>query len=109
MSDIFKQIHQANLDKELEVILLKILWYNHSPKVTEPIIQFLQTYEKINEDYWNSFIDSNSFETALDAYYQFSKNKCTATDTLLDHLNLSLNYDTIREEMSMIMRDSFTF
>ncbi len=109
MSNIYKKIHEANLDKELEVILLKLLWFNHSPKVTQPILNFLETYQKINEDYWTEFTESNSFDTALEAYYQYSKNKCKATDNLLDDLNMSLNFDDMREDLAEMMRESFTF
>lgn len=109
MTSIYQKISDANLDKELEVILLKLLQYNHTPKVTEPILQFLESYKKINDEYWKSFEKSSSFETALESYYQYSKNKCTATDVLCDNLNLTLNFDDIRDEVAMMMRESFTF
>ena len=109
MTSIYQQIYDAHLDKELEVILLKLLRYNQSPKVTEPVKQFLYNYRKINQEYWSTFSQSNSFETALESYYQYSKNKCTITDTLCDHLNMTLNYEDLRDDLSLIMRDSFTF
>ena len=74
MPNIYQKFHEANLEKELEVILLKLLWFNHTPKVTQPIFDFLDIYKKINVDYWTSFGESNSFDTALESYYQFSKN-----------------------------------
>lgn len=109
MHSIYQKISDAHLDKELEVILLKILRYNHTPKVTEPILQFLETYKRLNDEYWKSFGKSNSFETALESYYQYSKNKCTATDVLCDNLNLALNFDDIRDDIAMMMRESLTF
>ncbi|MDX1595574.1 MAG: hypothetical protein R3327_01395 [Nitrosopumilaceae archaeon] len=109
MPNIYQKIHEANLDKELEVILLKLLWFNHSTKVTQPILKFLENYKKINEDYWVQFTESNSFDTALESYYQYSKNKCKATDLLLDDLNMSLNFDELRNDLTEMMRESFTF
>lgn len=109
MSSIYQKIYETSLDKELQVILLKLLWYNHTPQVTEPIKEFLEEYKQIKDTYWNSFADSNSFESALESYYQFSKNKCKATETLCNNLNLALEYDVIRDDVAIMMRDSFTF
>lgn len=104
---IYQDIYDARLDKELESILLKLLRFNSSDKVKDPITKFLFDYKLISEDYWEQFRTSNSFEQAFDLYYQYSKNKCLLTDTLLK--NLSFSIDNVHEDISIMMKDAFTF
>lgn len=106
---IFQEINDAHLDKELEVILLKLIWHNSSPNVSEPIRQFLLTYNQIYNDYWEGYAESNTVEDALDCYYRFAKNKCTLVDNLLDTLNFTLNSQSIREDFTLMMKNSLTF
>lgn len=104
---IYQDIYDSKLDKELESILLKLLRYNSSEKVKEPISKFLYQYRLISDDYWEQFRASNSFERAFDSYYQYSKNKCLLTDTLLKNLRFSI--ENVREDINIMMREAFTF
>jgi hypothetical protein len=109
MESIFKQLHDANLDKELETILVKLLQYNMSPVVEAPVLHFLQEYVIIRDDFWNQFGKSNSFDLAFDRYYQYSKNKCALVDSLLDNLNFALSYDPLRDDLAIMIKDGLTF
>src|SRR5574338_548822 len=104
---IYQDVYDAKLDEELESILLKLLRFNSSEKVKEPIRKFLYDYRLISDDYWQQFSASNRFENAFDLYYQFSKNKCLLTDTLLKNLNFSI--DNVREDATLLMKEAFTF
>lgn len=109
MSSIYQQVYDARLDKELESILLKLLRYNSSDNVKSPIKQFLFDYKIIADDYWEQFKRCNKFEHALDVYYQYSKNKCLLIDTLLNNLDISLTFDNVRDDVSVMMKEGFTF
>lgn len=109
MSSIFQRLHDAHMDKELETILIKLLQYNMTPSVEVPISHFLQEYVIIRDDFWSQFGKSNSFSMAFDKYYQYSKNKCVLIDSLLDNLNFALNYDPLREDLSVMLKDGLTF
>ena len=58
---------------------------------------------------FSQFGKSNSFDTSFDRYYQYSKNKCALVDSLLDNLNFALNYDPLRDDLFVMMRDGLTF
>ena len=109
MEDIYQQIYEARLDSEFETILIKLLRYNMSPIVEVPVRNFLQEYVVIRDDFWNDFRKSNSFDMAFDRYYQYAKNKCMLIDSLLDNLNFTLSYDPLRNDLSLLMKDSLTF
>jgi hypothetical protein len=109
MASIYQQIYDANLDREFETILVKLLRYNMSPVVEVPILHFLQEYAVVRDDFWSQFGKCNSFDGAFDRYYQYAKNKCALIDTLLDNLNFTLSYDPLRDDLSMIMKEGLTF
>ncbi len=109
MTSTYQQIYDAKLDKQLEDILLKLLRYNSSSEVQEPIRQFLQDYGTISCDFSESYRHCNEFDGALEAYHHFAKNKCTLIDTLLQNLQYTLSYGPVRAELSAMLREGFTF
>ena len=109
MASIYQQIHNANLDREFETILVKLLQYNMAPTVEVPIRHFLQEYVVIRDDYWSQFGKCNSFDMAFDKYYQYAKNKCALIDSLLSNLNFALSYDPLRNDLTLLLRDGLTF
>src|SRR3972149_1320441 len=109
MTSIYQQIYDANLDREFETILVKLLRYNMAPVVEVPVHQFLQEYIVIRDDFWSQFGKCNSFDMAFDSYYQYAKNKCALIDSLLDNLNFALSYDPLRNDLSLMMKDGLTF
>lgn len=109
MASIYQQIYDANLDREFETILVKLLRYNMAPVVEVPVRQFLQDYIIIRDDFWSQFGKCNSFDVAFDQYYQYAKNKCTLIDSLLDNLNFTLSYDPLRNDLSLMMKEGLTF
>lgn len=106
---IYQQIEDAKLDREFETILIKLLRYNMSPVVEVPVHHFLQEFIVIRDDFWNQFAKCNSFDKAFERYYQYAKNKCALTDSLLDNLNFALNYDPLRNDLTLLLRDGLTF
>ena len=108
-TSIYQKITDANLDGELETILVKLLRYNMSPVVEVPVRQFLRDYVLVRDEFWSQFGKSNSFDVAFEQYYQYSKNKCSLIDKLLENLNFTLNYEPLRDELSRIMKESLTF
>jgi len=106
---IYQRICDANLDRELESILLKLLRYNSSDSVKDPMEKFLSDYKIISDDYWQQFQHCSEYDNALDVYYQYSKNKCLLIDTLLNDLHISLNFGHVQEDLVMMMREGFTF
>ncbi len=109
MTGIYQQIYDAKLDGQLEGILLKLLKYNHSLEVREPIGQFLQDYGVVACDFSESYRRCNEFDSALEAYHHFAKNKCMLIDTLLQDLRHTLSYDSVRAELSAMLKEGLTF
>lgn len=109
MSSVYKKINEANLDKKLETLLLKLLEYNSGSNVEEPIRNFLSNYEIISNNFWEQFKHTNTYEDALECYYQFSKDQCTLIDSLLQTMQFTLNKDNTKEELSTMLKDAFTF
>ena len=108
-TSIYQAIHDAHLDVKLEKLLLKLLEFNSTPNVQEPIRQFLINYQVMSENFFESYGRANSFEQVLESYYQYSKNQCVVIDTLLETLKFTLDKDHIREDLAMMMKESFTF
>ena len=108
-TSIYQAIHDAHLDVKLEKLLLKLLEFNSTPNVQEPIRQFLVNYQIMSDNFLESYTRANTFEEALESYYQFSKNQCVVVDTLLETLRFTLDKDHIREDLAVMMKDSFTF
>jgi len=108
-TSIYQAIHDVHLDHKLEELLLKLLEFNSTPNVQEPIRQFLLNYQVMSENFSESYHQANSFEQVLESYFQFSKNQCVAIDTLLETLKITLDKDHTREELAMMLKDSFTF
>jgi len=108
-TSIYQAIHDAHLDHKLEELLLKLLEFNSTPNVQEPIRQFLSNYQVMSENFSESYHRANSFEQVLESYFQFSKNQCVVIDTLLETLKITLDKDHTREEIAMMLKESFTF
>ena len=104
-----KQSMKQSLDKKLEDLLLKLLKYNSTPNMQEPIRQFLINYKLMSDNFWERYRRSNSFEEVLECYYQYSKNQCTIVETLLANLRFTLDKDNTREELATMLKDGFTF
>ena len=109
MESIYQQIYDANLDREFEMILVKLLRYNISPVVEVPVRHFLEEYIVIRDEFWSQFEKCNSFDMAFDRYYQYAKNKCALIDSLLSNLNFALNYDPLRSDLALMMKEGLTF
>ena len=109
MVSIYQQIHDARLDKHLEDILYKLLRYNSSADVQVPVQQFLRDYQTISHDFAEGYGRCNEIDGALEAYHQFTKNKCVLVDVLLQNLQYTLNYGTVRAELSAMLKDGLTF
>ncbi|NIP62577.1 MAG: hypothetical protein GWN01_02950 [Nitrosopumilaceae archaeon] len=108
-STVHQKIHDVNLDKKLETLLLKLLEYNSEANVEVPIRHFLSNYEIISDNFWEQFKQTNTYEGALESYYKFSKDQCMLVDSLLQTLQFTLNKDNTKEELSTMLKDAFTF
>jgi len=108
-TSIYQKIIEAKLDGELETILVKLLRYNMSPVVEVPVRQFLRDYVLVRDEFWSQFGKSNSFDVAFEQYYQYSKDKCALIDKLLENLNFTLNYEPLKADLALIMKEGFTF
>ncbi len=108
-TSIYQTIHEAKLDKRLERLLLKLLEYNSTPNVQEPVRQFLASYQMMSDTFGQSYGNAHTFEDVLECYYQFAKNQCTITETLLQNLRHTLDRDGTRGELAAMLRDGFTF
>lgn len=89
--------------------MLKLLEFNSTPNVQEPIRQFLINYQMMSDNFLERYNRANTFEEALESYYQFSKNQCVIVDTLLETLKFTLDKDHTREDLAIMMKESFTF
>jgi hypothetical protein len=108
-ASIYQIIHDAHLEVKLEKLLLKLLEYNSTPNVQEPIRQFLINYQVMSDNFFERYNRANTFEEVLESYYQFSKNQCVIIDTLLETLKMTLDKDHTREDLAMMLKESFTF
>ena len=89
--------------------MLKLLRYNSTPSVQEPIRQFLVNYQIMLENFWERYERSSSYEAVLECYYQFSKNQCVIIETLLENLKFTLDKDNTKQELISMLKDGFTF
>lgn len=89
--------------------MLKLLRYNSTPSVQEPIRQFLVNYQIMSENFWERYERSSSYEEVLECYYQFSKNQCVIIETLLENLKFTLDKDNTKQELISMLKDGFTF
>ncbi|MCI4431983.1 MAG: hypothetical protein JHC41_00010 [Nitrosopumilus sp.] len=108
-ASVYEKIHDAKIDRELETILVKLLQYNSSPVMEVPILHFLQEFVVIRDDFWNQFNKCTSFDKAFDMYYQYSKNKCSLIDLLLDNLNFTITYDPLKVDLACMIKEGLTF
>jgi hypothetical protein len=106
---VYQKIYDARLDRELETILVKLMRYNMSPVIELPILQFLEEYTLIRDEFWDRFSKCASFGKAFEMYCQYSKNKCSLIDSLLDNLDLTLNYDPLKGDLALMMKEGLTF
>ena len=108
-TSIYQLIYEAKLEKKLEALLLKLLEYNSTPNVQEPIRQFLTNYQMMTDTFNESYQNATTFESVLECYFQFSKNQCTVIETLLQNLKFTLDKDDTRKELAVMLKDGFTF
>ncbi|NIU02656.1 MAG: hypothetical protein GWN01_17695, partial [Nitrosopumilaceae archaeon] len=106
---VYQKIYEVKLDKKLETLLLRLLEYNSSPNVEVPIRNFLSNYEVISDSFWEQFNHTTTYESALECYYQFSKDQCVLVDSLLQTLQFTLDKDNTKEELATMLKDAFTF
>lgn len=108
-TSIFQAIYEAHLEKRLEDILLKLLEYNSTPYVQEPIRQFLMAHQIAAESFSTTCKNAHTYEDVLECYHQYAKNQCTTVESLLENLRFTLDKDGTRKELSTMLRDGFTF
>ncbi len=109
MESIYQKIYESKLDSKLETLLLKLLEHNPGDNVTQPISEFLSSYQIMSDNFWEQFNRSSTFEGALECYYQFSKNQCSLVESLLQTLQFSLDEDNTRDELTNMLKDALTF
>jgi len=63
----------------------------------------------MSDTFWDSYQMVHTYEDVLECYYQFAKNQCVVIETLLETLKFTLDKDGTRKELSMMLRDGFTF
>lgn len=86
-----------------------MLKFDSSANMQEPIRIFLYNYQIMSDNFWAQYKSAKSHEDILECYYQFSKNQCTAIETLLENLSLVKNKDQLRDDLRVMLKDAFTF
>ncbi len=106
-TSIFQAIHEAKLERRIEDLLLKLLKYNSTPNVQEPLRQFLTNYQMATESFSDSAQNAHTYEDVLECYHQYAKNQCMIVETLLENLRYTLDKDGTRKELAMMLKDGF--
>lgn len=106
-TDLYQMIYESNLESKLEQILIGLMRDNPSSKTEESIHRFLLYVQHASENFWVTFHEAKTYHERLECYYQFTKNQCLATEVLIRDLDSTNN--EIKENLSSILRDSFTF
>ncbi|MGI0009306.1 MAG: hypothetical protein ACRD92_06775 [Nitrosopumilaceae archaeon] len=107
--DLYQMIYESNLESKLEQILIGITKDNSSPKVKDVIRKFLLYVQHASENFWETFHKSKTYQERLECYYQFTKNQCLATEVLIRDLNSISDEDEIKENLSAMLKEGFTF
>jgi hypothetical protein len=108
-TDIYQLIYESNLDSKLEQILIGLMKDNPSPKIETMIRKFLLYVQHSTENFWTTYYSAKTYQEKLDCYYQFSKNQCLATEVLIRELNSLNSEEELRENLSSILKEGFTF
>jgi len=107
--DLYQMIYESNLESRLEQILIGLTKDNPSPKVEESIRKFLLFVQHASENFWETFHNAKTYQERLECYYQFSKNQCLATEVLIGGLDSVSSELDIKENLSALLKESFTF
>jgi len=107
--DVYHLIYESNLDSKLEQILIGLVKDNPSPKIESIIRKFLLYVQSSTENFWTTYYSAKTYEEKLDCYYQYSKNQCLATEVLVNDLGSLSSDDEIKENLDVLVRESFTF
>ena len=107
--DLYHMIYESNLESKLEQILIGLTKDNHSPKIEEAIRKFLLFVQHASENFWVTFHNAKTYQERLECYYQFSKNQCLATEVLIRDLDSVSSEVDIKENLSSMLKESFTF
>ena len=107
--DLYQMIYESNLDIKLEQILIGLTKDNESKKVRQAIYRFLLYVQHAAENFWVTFHNAKTYQDRLECYYQYTKNQCLATEVLIRDLNSLLDQDELKENLSSILKEGFTF
>ncbi len=107
--DLYQMIYESNLESRLEQILIGLTKDSPSPKIEEAIRKFLLFVQHASENFWVTFHNAKTYQERLECYYQFSKNQCLATEVLIQDLDSVSSELDIRENLSSLLKESFTF
>ncbi len=108
-TNIYQLIYESNLDSKLEQILIGLMKDNPSSKIETVIRKFLLFVQHSTENFWMTYYNAKTYQEKLDCYYQFSKNQCLATEVLIRDLNSLSSEEEIKENLSSILKEGFTF
>ncbi len=108
-TDVYQLIYESNLDTKLEQILIGLMKDNPSSKIEAAIQKFLLYVHHSTENFWTTYYNAKTYQEKLDCYYQFSKNQCLATEVLIRDLNSLSSEEEIKENLSSIIKEGFTF
>lgn len=104
MTSIYTQIYDANLDKEFETILIKLLRFNLAPIVESPIHDFLVEYVAIRGGSIGIKLKNViHLIWLLICIINIQKNKCSLIDSLLDNLNFAHCHNPLQNDLSLMM------
>ena len=107
--DLYQMIYESNLESKLEQILIGLTKDKSSSKVKDVIHKFLIYVQHASENFWVTFHKSKTYQERLECYYQFTKNQCLATEVLIRDLNSISDQDEIKENLTAILKEGFTF
>ena len=107
--DVYQLIYESNLDSKLEQILIGLVKDNFSPKIESIIEKFLLYVQHSTENFWTTYYNAKTYEEKLDCYYQYSKNQCLATEVLVRDLGSFSSDNEIKENLTTLVKESFTF
>src|SRR5690242_6621708 len=107
--DLYHMIYESNLESKLEQILIGLTKDSQSPEIEEAIRKFLLFVQHASENFWETFHNAKTYLERLECYYQFSKNQCLATEVLIGDLDSVSSEIDIKENLSSMLKESFTF
>jgi hypothetical protein len=107
--DLYQMIYESNLESRLEQILIGLTKDSSSPKIEEAIRKFLLFVQHASENFWVTFHSAKTYQERLECYYQFSKNQCLATEVLIRDLDSVSSDLDIKENLSSLLKEGFTF